>query len=80
MEDNINTMDTQPNTENGILGTMLSILSAVIAWISLQNFQTIMAICASFVAAVSGILAGYNWYLAIVEKRHNIRKHKQHKP
>lgn len=77
MEDQLN-MEPQPNhLGNGIAGTMLSVISCVLAWISLQSFQIIMAIAASFVAVISGCLAGYNWYLSIQEKRLNIRHNKK---
>lgn len=80
MEDQTNAMETQPNHfGNGIAGTLLSVISSMLAWISLQNFQTFMAIAASTVAVVSGCLAGYNWWLTIKEKRLKINNHKNHK-
>ena len=59
----------------GAAGTILSITSAALAWVSLQNLQVVMAVIASGVASVSGILAGYHWWLSIVEKRRNLRNH-----
>lgn len=56
-----------------VLQTIVCFASTCLAWVSLQNVQIILACVASIVAAVSGILAGINWWYSIQEKRHNIK-------
>lgn len=65
---------------HGAAGTLLSIISAILAWISLQQLQVVMATVASGVAALSGCLAGYHWLLSIQEKRRNLKNSNNAKP
>jgi hypothetical protein len=55
------------------LQTFVSILFTGLSWISLQNMQVLAAIVASVVAALSGTLAGVNWWYSIQEKRKNLK-------
>lgn len=69
-------MEHSPNHYQGILGTIVSISSTLMAWISLQNAQTLAALFASCIAAISGVLAArYYWYAA-KEKKINIKNKK----
>jgi hypothetical protein len=62
---------------NPSIQTTICFISTCFAWISLQNVQVMAAIVASIVAAISGVLAGINWYYSIQEKRENIKRFKQ---
>lgn len=54
--------------------SILSSLSAIIAWISIKDAQVIMAIGASGAAVISGgFAARYYWY-ATKEKKENLKK------
>lgn len=77
-EPQFNTMETPQSNHfgNGIVGTLLSGFFSVLAWIKLQDLQTVAAIAASTAAFVSACLGGYSWWLTIQEKRLNIQKNK----
>lgn len=65
-------MDIQPNPHpNPIIASVcsfISMCSAVIAWVKLQDVQVVAAITASIVAVITGLLGGWNMWLSIQEK------------
>jgi uncharacterized membrane protein len=60
----------------GTGNTLVSITSSAIAWISLRDAQMIVALVASCIAIVSGVLAALYWYYSILEKRQLLKKSK----
>lgn len=73
-----NLFDTTPHTHPvlGVVFSLASILSAIFAWMSLQEFQVMAAIVASIMAAISALFgARYFWY-ATKEKKQAIQKTK----
>jgi hypothetical protein len=58
----------------GLLNAITSLISGIVAWISLQQAQTVITFLASAVALVSGIFAArYYWY-ATKEKKETLKK------
>lgn len=69
-------MDHPPTHNEGLAGLFCSIFGTSLAWISLQNAQTLMAIAASLFACGSAVLAGrYYWYAA-KEKKEALKRAK----
>lgn len=58
------------NEFSGPGATMLSVISAIIAWISLKEMQVIVTFGASCMAIISGFFAArYYWYAAKEKKK-----------
>lgn len=55
------------------IATIVSMLSAVMAWISLQNSQIILALIATGVSIVCGVLAARYYWFAAKEKKLTIK-------
>lgn len=55
---------------------LVSIISAIFAWISIQNAQVLLGFAASIVAIGSGGMAIRYYYYATKEKKQNIQNSK----
>jgi hypothetical protein len=63
---------TQPGT--GLIASITSLFSWVVAWISLKDTQVIITILAGIVGIASGIFAIRYYIVATIEKKQNIKK------
>jgi hypothetical protein len=70
------TMEHTPHDFSYPISAALSLLSVVIAWISLRDAQIVIAIIASVVAIVSGLFAVRYYYYATKEKKKNLTNDK----
>jgi hypothetical protein len=55
-------------------GTIFSIISAVLLWLSLQQTQIILAIIVSCIGGVAGIFSARYYWIAFKEKKESIKK------
>lgn len=66
-------MENSQTPGTGLLAVINSLAFSVLTFLSIQSFQTIMAIVASSIAVVSGAFAIRFYYYATKEKKQAIK-------
>jgi uncharacterized membrane-anchored protein len=67
-------MDNNGTPGSGLVASIVSVFSGIMAWISLKDTQVIITIIAGMVGIASGIFAIRYYIYATREKKQNLKK------
>lgn len=67
-------MDNNGTPGSGLVASIISVFSGIMAWISLKDTQVIITIIAGMVGIASGIFAIRYYIIATREKKQNLKK------